>query len=254
MRNILIKMLSLSFVNTIAIYLWHLHHIAQLNKVKSHTINSIYKTISNSNLDITSDFPKHDAKALETVVQKVLKDYVNVVEVGSWKGMSTAIIARTVKPFNGKVFAVDHWQGSEGVPEHKQAETNDMLSTFRHNMKALGISDIIQPMVMDSATASSIFKDNSLDMVFIDADHRYSHIRADIEVWLPKLKKGGIIAGHDCEEKYTKFGKYIEEINKHLEEDAIIGICHPGVVKALYDIFQDNYSIVPNSSVWWKRI
>ena len=43
-------------------------------------------------------------------------------------------------------------------------------------------------------------------------------------------------------------------INEHLEEDALVGICHPGVVKALYDIFQDDYNIVPDSSIWWKKI
>ena len=250
--KLLIKILSLSIINSYIVYLWHLYHIAQLTKVKSQSLKTIYK--QSKQLDISSDFPEHDVKALESVVRMVLKDNILVAEVGSWKGMSTSVIAKTVKPFNGRVFAIDHWQGSEGVPEHKQAETNDMLSTFRHNMGVLGISDIIYPMVMNSETAASIFQDNSLDMVFIDADHRYSQVKSDIERWLPKLKKGGIICGHDCEEKYTKLGEYTKTINEHLEEDALVGMCHPGVVKALYDIFQDDYNIVPDSSIWWKRV
>jgi len=250
--KLLIKVLSLSFINSMVVYLWHLYHIAQLNKVQNNTLHTVFKTAKQ--LDISSDFAPHDVKALEIVTQKVLKDYVLIAEVGSWKGMSTSIIAKTIQPFKGKVFAVDHWQGSDGVPEHRQSETNDMFSLFRHNMRMMGVSDTVCPVAMDSVTASFIFRNNSLDMIFIDADHRYSYIEADIRAWLPKLKRGGIIAGHDCEIKYTQLGIYAKEIDKHLEEDAIIGICHPGVVKALYDIFRDNYSIVPNSSVWWKKI
>ena len=250
--KLLIKILSLSIINTYIVYLWHLYHIAQLTKVKRHSLKTIYKNCKP--LDIASDFPRHDVKALESVTQMVLRDYVRVVEVGSWKGMSTAVLAKTVKPFNGMIFAIDHWQGSEGVPEHEQAESADMFAIFRHNMQSLNVFDVIHPMVMDSARASLVFMDESLDMIFIDADHRYSEVRTDIMMWLPKLRKGGIIAGHDCEEKYTKLGEYINEINNHLEEDALVGICHPGVVKALYDIFQDDYNIVPDSSIWWKKI
>ncbi len=240
-------------INKPIVYLWHLYHIAQLNKVKNQSIKTVYKVIEKDKLDITSDFSFYDVKALEGVVQLAIRERMTIAEIGSWKGMSTAVLAQTVKPFNGVVFAIDHWQGSIGVPEHKQAETRDMLSNFRHNMKALGLLDIVHPMIMDSKTAAGMFKDNYLDMVFIDADHSYSHIKEDIEMWLPKLKPNGIIAGHDCEEKYTKFGEYIKTINEHLEEDAIIGACHPGVVKALYDVLRDDYNIVPDSTIWWRR-
>jgi len=42
------------------------------------------------------------------------------------------------------------------------------------------------------------YADESIDAVFIDADHRYAGVRADIESWLPKVqKRNGVIAGHD---------------------------------------------------------
>lgn len=249
----LIKILSLSILERPTIYIWHLYHIARLNSVKNNTLDATFKTVKKEKLDITSDFPKRDAKALESIVQMILKENIKVVEIGSWKGMSTSVLAKTVKPFNGTIFAVDHWAGSDGVPQHTQAKTNDILSTFRYNMKALGVLDIIHPMVMNSKTAASIFVDDSIDMVFIDADHRYSQAKADIEMWYPKLKSGGIICGHDSEEKYTKFGEYKAVVDQHLEEDVIVGICHPGVVKALFDVFGNNYNTEPNSSIWWHK-
>ena len=48
-----------------------------------------------------------------------------------------------------------------------------------------------------SLAAAAAFPDNSLDFVFIDADHTYEAVRSDIAAWAPKVRPGGIIAGHD---------------------------------------------------------
>jgi predicted O-methyltransferase YrrM len=50
---------------------------------------------------------------------------------------------------------------------------------------------------MSSVDASKLYADASLDFVMIDADHSYEGVRSDIDAWLPKLKVGGILAGHD---------------------------------------------------------
>ena len=251
--RVVVNFLSLPFLVNPIEYGWHLYHVARLNGVVNHNHKELFKDVIKNHLDISSDFPKRDAIALENVARKVLKDRVSVAEIGSWKGMSTAVIAKTVSLFKGNVYAIDHWQGSTGVPEHKQAKIIEMFSVFRKNMEFLNLMDYIHPLVMSSENASAIFKDKSLDMVFIDADHRYSYVKHDIEAWLPKLKSGGIIAGHDCEGFYTHFGSFKNQIDVHCEEDVIVGICHPGVVKALYEVFGDNYNIEPDSSIWWFR-
>jgi hypothetical protein len=45
--------------------------------------------------------------------------------------------------------------------------------------------------------AASFVANNSLDMVIVDADHRYKGAKEDILRWYPKVKKGGVICGHD---------------------------------------------------------
>ena len=54
-----------------------------------------------------------------------------------------------------------------------------------------------QVRVMDSVDAAEQVPDGSLDFVFIDADHTYEGCRRDILAWLPKVRAGGIISGHD---------------------------------------------------------
>lgn len=48
-----------------------------------------------------------------------------------------------------------------------------------------------------SVNAAKHQADGSLDFVFIDADHTYESVLADIDAWLPKVRSGGILAGHD---------------------------------------------------------
>ena len=52
-------------------------------------------------------------------------------------------------------------------------------------------------MRMTSEEAVKHFGDHSLDFVFIDANHSYEAVRGDIRFWWPKVKPGGICAGHD---------------------------------------------------------
>ena len=54
-----------------------------------------------------------------------------------------------------------------------------------------------------SSNAVKRFKDNELDFVYIDASHSFNDIWRDINLWYPKVKIGGILAGHDyCDEHW----------------------------------------------------
>ncbi len=203
-------------------------------------------------IDIRESFSEHDAAALKGIVDKVLKENMIAVEIGSWKGMSTAILARKVKDYNGKVFAIDHWLGSEGVDQHGVARKTDIFSVFRRNISMLGLANVVKPLVMDSLAASAIFADSTVDIVFIDGDHRYAGFKKDIEAWWPKLKEGGIICGHDCEGYYMDYPEEVKrKIDVSLGDDYIPETCHPGVVKALYEYFDKDFEIMPDSVVWY---
>ena len=64
---------------------------------------------------------------------------------------------------------------------------------------------------MSSRAAAKYVRDGCLDLVFIDANHSYEAVKQDIELWLPKVRKGGIVSGHDyivTEECPPRFAGY----------------------------------------------
>lgn len=52
-----------------------------------------------------------------------------------------------------------------------------------------------------SNKAHVFFDDNSIDVLYIDANHTYEYVKDDLEYWYPKVKDGGFICGHDYNHK-----------------------------------------------------
>lgn len=120
-----------------------------------------------------------------------------IVEVGSWKGKSTAFLL--VEAWNKspriEIYAVDTWAGSTEHADAASVKNGTLYNEFLANVKP--VSRQLIPLRMPSVQGANFFPDQSVDSVFIDAAHDYENVRADIAAWLPKVKKGGILAGHD---------------------------------------------------------
>jgi hypothetical protein len=69
-------------------------------------------------------------------------------------------------------------------------------------------SDNVKYIHLDSIHASDLIEDGSLDFVYIDANHSEFSVTADIDAWFPKVKKGGIIGGHDFDSAEDTHGVY----------------------------------------------
>ncbi len=91
--------------------------------------------------------------------------------------------------------------------------------------------DQLRVLRIDSVKAASMFPDRYFDLVFIDGNHDYEAVKTDILMWMPKIRNGGIISGHD----------YLRT-----REDLL------GVTKAVDDLF-DSVEEGP-SGVWYRRI
>lgn len=123
-----------------------------------------------------------------------------IVEVGCWKGKSSAFLV--VESINAqkniKVFCVDTWEGNDEIPINDSDMNNKtVFEKIMKNMSpVLGHFNIVRSPSIDAAKK---FEDESLDVVFIDASHHYVDVMNDILSWWPKIKKGGILSGHDIQ-------------------------------------------------------
>tara|TARA_B100001113_G_C20983848_1_gene567351 strand:- start:31 stop:750 length:720 start_codon:yes stop_codon:yes gene_type:complete len=138
--------------------------------------------------------------------RKILPFYLNQkkligdgVEIGVQRGMFSEHI---LTYWDGnKLTGVDPWKTFPSGGEHEPKdfvsqqihdefyrETQQRLSSF--GQRSLLIRDT-------SGAASQQFEDDSLDFVFIDAQHHFDAVLEDLTLWFPKLRPGGLLAGHD---------------------------------------------------------
>ena len=119
------------------------------------------------------------------------------IEIGSWKGKSISFFA--VEAINSgkniKCYCVDTWKGSAEHTQDPNVINDTLYDLFIENTKP--VSSFINPIRKPSVEAADDFSDESVDVVFIDGDHEYEPVKNDINAWLPKIKNGGIICGHD---------------------------------------------------------
>lgn len=118
------------------------------------------------------------------------------VEVGAFQGRSTCYlgveILRSGKPVT--LHVVDSFVGWDGVPQGA-----DLMGFFAKHVRpvreALRHRFLVWPL--PSVEKAAEFDDESVDVVFLDGDHAYDAVSADIDAWWPKLKSGGFMAGDD---------------------------------------------------------
>ena len=117
------------------------------------------------------------------------------VEIGSWKGKSSAFMCVEIANSGKQIdfFCIDTFEGS--VEHQNNPELPYLYNIFKNNMKPL--EGYYEDMRMPSMEAVQKFENESLDFVFIDGSHEYEDIKDDIISWLPKVKRGGVLAGHD---------------------------------------------------------
>lgn len=117
------------------------------------------------------------------------------VEIGAWKGKSSAYMSVEIANSKKKIdfYCIDTFEGS--IEHQNNPEISHLYDIFKSNMKP--VEGYYKDLKMTSMEAVKKFENESIDFVFIDGSHEYKDIKDDITYWLPKVKRGGILAGHD---------------------------------------------------------
>jgi len=105
-----------------------------------------------------------------------------IVEIGTYLGGTAWYGAQIARDNFGEYHCVDHWQGASDL-----SVGDDHYRGFRENMADAGLSEAIQVHRKPSVEAAKEFKDESIDLVFIDGDHTRDGCLSDIDAWWPKL-------------------------------------------------------------------
>ena len=129
------------------------------------------------------------------------RKYKTLGEVGVWKGHSISFLASKIKELNydAKIYAVDLFE--DAIDEKWNKNLKEEISVITKIYNKVLENNEVRHMITDikgtSWEMANNFEDESVDFVFIDAGHEYDSVVKDITSWLPKIKKGGIISGHD---------------------------------------------------------
>lgn len=111
-----------------------------------------------------------------------------IVEIGSWHGRSTKVMAMMTP---GVVVSVDSLTFDEqGYGNEPQDQA------FRRNLAPEIKRGKVKTIRKPSVKAAASFRGKA-SMIFIDGAHEKPDVMADLEAWTPKLSQGGILCGHD---------------------------------------------------------
>lgn len=97
-----------------------------------------------------------------------------------------------------KAYGIDCWEKSTTDAQNDQGYSKEVLEGMYTSLVRNYLPDSRVQMIKEfSVAGSTLFPDEYFDFVYIDADHTYEGCLEDLVAWYPKVKKGGIIAGHD---------------------------------------------------------
>jgi len=135
-------------------------------------------------------------------------------EIGVRRGTFSANLCHTMPGL--KLLCVDPWLRT-GM--QKQQDVDEFL---KQAQKVLEGFDIVF-MRMKSEKASEGVEDGTLDFVYIDAAHDYDNVKLDLECWVPKVRVGGVVAGHDYIRK-PSHGGVTQAVKFYTEKYKIQGL------------------------------
>ena len=180
-------------------------------------------------------------KNLGKIYQEHYKTGVGA-EIGVLYGTFTNQI---LENWNGTVMCVDVWN----IRSQFERAIDQLTNT-----KTI----IVKGSSMD---VCKLITDDSLDWIYIDSDHSYKGAKEDIEGWFPKVRKGGIISGHD-------YVRYSEMPLKYREHERYQFVKSQGVAEAVdefcekhgykFELFHEEKMLIDNSVIevpdwasWW---
>jgi len=136
------------------------------------------------------EIPNMDRHDLPTLFHEL--GFTKGAEIGVERGVYSKTICQRM--LGVKLFLVDPWKAYRGYREHVSQEKLDGF--YEETKERLRDYDV-ELVRKFSVDAAKDFENESLDFAYLDGNHEYSHVVNDLTAWVPKVKIGGIVSGHD---------------------------------------------------------
>jgi predicted O-methyltransferase YrrM len=152
--------------------------------------------VNEESINFWISFPPHNVSLkgfIDFIQFLTSKKIENLIEVGSFQGESTTLFAHYLP--ESKIYSVDPFLSNY---DDSDLASNSKMDDVECNFdRRISLFENIIKMKLASENASQKFDEKSVDVVYIDANHIHEEVVNDITFWLPKIKTGGYISGHD---------------------------------------------------------
>jgi hypothetical protein len=163
-----------------------------INDLKN--MNAFEHIVHKFNVDLTKPSPTVLTIGRENGFPELLQELGAKVgvELGVYKGKYSEVLVKKMPSLD--LTAIDAWKA---YPTYKDYEVADLEINAYNQAVSRSEKHGFKILKEWSVPASKQFKDESLDFIYIDSNHDFAHVIEDLNAWSPKVKKGGIISGHD---------------------------------------------------------
>ena len=160
-------------------------------------------------------------------------DIKKYAEIGVWRARGIRAILKNYHKLD-EYWAIDNWayiqDGHKHMDRRKEDDSSYWDGLYFYACQLMRWFPNLHVVRLSSVEAARLFPPEYFDMVFIDADHWYYNVVADIKAWEPLVKKNGVFCGHD----------YIS--SRHYE-----------VKKAVHDTIGEENIEVLDGSIWLRK-
>jgi len=119
--------------------------------------------------------------------------YQTGIEIGVESGLYSEVLCQQNPGV--RLFCVDPWKAYSGYRDHvSQEKLEGFYEATRARLAPFPRTTLVRKFSLDAARD---FKDGELDFVYLDGNHALEYVIADLAAWTPKVRPGGLIAGHD---------------------------------------------------------
>ena len=143
--------------------------------------------------DIYTNYEADLTTGLAIMCNKYLNKTMTGIEIGSFAGISSQVIANTIK----LLYCIDPWTDAYDNRQYREINRERLQNAEKQFDQLLQTQKNIIKIKNYSDQAHTQFTPNTIDILYIDGAHDPINVQKDIIYYKPLLKKGALLAGHD---------------------------------------------------------